>query len=485
MPITLDIDAIRVVTDAEDASADVAATDRPVRADDLEMLGVDEAFLTASGFEAELGATTLLPEAGPVVVAVGLGGDPLTAEGVRKAAGALWRAASKSASLGSTLPLVAAEELGAEVALQATCEGLMLASYRFDELKGSPKDPAALTAITVVAPDGVDVDAVLSRARAVAEGVALARDLVNRPGGSLTATQLADAAVAAAELAGIESEVWGPDRLAEEGCGGLLGVNAGSTEEPRLVRLTYRPAGESRGTVHFVGKGITFDTGGLNLKPFEGMQTMKIDMGGAAAVIGAMRAVSALAPDVTVVGTCCCTDNQPGPTATKPGDVLRIRNGKTVEVLNTDAEGRLVLADGLSLAAEDEPDLIVDLATLTGACMVALGLDYAGLMGNDDAAIARVESAAGASGEKVWHLPLPAEYRKQLDSEVADLRNIGSGRFGGTLVAGLFLEAFVGDVPWVHLDIAGPVTTETAAGEFAKGATGFGVRTLLELVSSW
>ncbi len=485
MPITLDIDAIRVVTDAEDASADVAATDRPVRADDLEMLGVDEAFLTASGFEAELGATTLLPEAGPVVVAVGLGGDPLTAEGVRKAAGALWRAASKSASLGSTLPLVAAEELGAEVALQATCEGLMLASYRFDELKGSPKDPAALTAITVVAPDGVDVDAVLSRARAVAEGVALARDLVNRPGGSLTATQLADAAVAAAELAGIESEVWGPDRLAEEGCGGLLGVNAGSTEEPRLVRLTYRPAGESRGTVHFVGKGITFDTGGLNLKPFEGMQTMKIDMGGAAAVIGAMRAVSALAPDVTVVGTCCCTDNQPGPTATKPGDVLRIRNGKTVEVLNTDAEGRLVLADGLSLAAEDEPDLIVDLATLTGACMVALGLDYAGLMGNDDAAIARVESAAGASGEKVWHLPLPAEYRKQLDSEVADLRNIGSGRFGGTLVAGLFLEAFVGEVPWVHLDIAGPVTTETAAGEFAKGATGFGVRTLLELVSSW
>jgi leucyl aminopeptidase len=485
VPITLDIDAIRVVTDAEDASADVAATDRPVRADDLEMLGVDEAFLTASGFEAELGATTLLPEAGPVVVAVGLGGDPLTAEGVRKAAGALWRAASKSASLGSTLPLVAAEELGAEVALQATCEGLMLASYRFDELKGSPKDPAALTAITVVAPDGVDVDAVLSRARAVAEGVALARDLVNRPGGSLTATQLADAAVAAAELAGIESEVWGPDRLAEEGCGGLLGVNAGSTEEPRLVRLTYRPAGESRGTVHFVGKGITFDTGGLNLKPFEGMQTMKIDMGGAAAVIGAMRAVSALAPDVTVVGTCCCTDNQPGPTATKPGDVLRIRNGKTVEVLNTDAEGRLVLADGLSLAAEDEPDLIVDLATLTGACMVALGLDYAGLMGNDDAAIARVESAAGASGEKVWHLPLPAEYRKQLDSEVADLRNIGSGRFGGTLVAGLFLEAFVGEVPWVHLDIAGPVTTETAAGEFAKGATGFGVRTLLELVSSW
>ena len=215
------------------------------------------------------------------------------------------------------------------------------------------------------------------------------------------------------------------------------------------------------------------------------MKEMKIDMGGAAAVIGAMAAIAAYAPDLTVIGTCCCTDNQPGPTATKPGDVLNIRNGKTVEVLNTDAEGRLVLADGLSLAAEGQPDLIVDLATLTGACLVALGQRYAGLMGNNDDAITKVQTAANKANERVWHLPLPDEYRKQLDSEIADLQNIGSGRFGGTLVAGLFLQEFVDETPWVHLDIAGPVTTDETEAEFPKGATGFGVRTLIEIVNNW
>lgn len=481
MPITLPIDAITVVTDGTTPAT--AAIDRPVRADDLEMLGTPDGYLTASGFEGKLGSTVLLPEAGPVAVAVGLGSDALNAPAIREAAASLYTATSKVGSMSTTLAVVGTDDVGAEVALQATLEGLLLASYQFDELKGEPAEPAALEQIVVVSPDGVDADAVVARAAAVANGVALARDLVNRPGGSLTATQLADAAVAASD--GLEVEVWGPDRLEAERCGGLLGVNAGSTEEPRLVRMTYRPQGASRATVHLVGKGITFDTGGLNLKTFDGMQTMKIDMGGAAAVVGAMSAVATLAPDVTVVGTCCCTDNQPGPTATMPGDVLRIRNGKTVEVLNTDAEGRLVLADGLSLATEEEPDLIIDLATLTGACMVALGLEYAGLMGNDDDAVERVEAAARGAGERVWHLPLPREYRKQLDSEVADLRNIGTGRFGGTLTAGLFLQEFVGDTPWVHLDIAGPVTTDSARGEFAKGATGFGVRTLLAVVSGW
>ena len=483
MPLTLSPDAIRIVAPGDDV--ETTATDRPVRSDDLDMLGASPAFLTASGFEGKLGSTALLPESGPVVVAVGLGDEDLTPADLRKAAASLYRASSKTESLASTLAVVGSTDLGADVALQAVIEATLLASYRFDELKGEPDDADELVSIVLVAPDGVDADATKSKAVAVAEGVALARDLVNRPGGSLTATQLADAAVDAATAAGIESEVWGPEQLAQERCGGILGVNAGSTEEARLVRLTYRPEGESKGTVHFVGKGITFDTGGLNLKTFDGMQTMKIDMGGAAAVIGAMRAVAAVAPDVTVVGTCCCTDNQPGPTATKPGDVLHIRNGKTVEVLNTDAEGRLVLADGLSMASEESPDLIVDLATLTGACMVALGLEYAGLMGNDDTAIARVERAAGGAGERVWHLPLPSEYRKQLDSEVADLRNIGTGRFGGTLTAGLFLQEFVAESPWVHLDIAGPVTTDNVSGEFAKGATGFGVRTLLELLSGW
>ena len=483
MPNALDISSINVVTSTD--NDDSAARDRPITGDDLETLGVGNDFLAASGFEAKLGQAALLPEESPVVVAIGLGTEELTAADVRSAAAALWRACAELESVTTLLPMMAAPALGAEVGLQAVMEGLLLASYRFDELKGTADNTSRLNRVTLVAPDGVDSEVVLAKASATAEAIALARDLVNRPGGSLTATQLADEAVAVGESSGLEVEVWDRERLTEERCGGILGVNAGSSEEPRLVRLTWRPEGESRATLHLVGKGITFDTGGLNLKTFEGMKEMKIDMGGAAAVIGAMKAIAAHSPDITVVGTCCCTDNQPGPTATKPGDVLHIRNGKTVEVLNTDAEGRLVLADGLSLAAEDQPDLVIDLASLTGACLVALGQKYAGLMGNDEQAISRAQTAASQAGERVWHLPLPTEYRKQLDSQTADVSNIGSGRFGGTLVAGLFLQEFVGDTPWVHLDIAGPVTTDEIEGEFAKGATGFGVRTLLEIATSW
>jgi len=479
----LEISAINVVVAGADEAS--AATDRPIKENELETLGVTQNFLAASGFEGKLGQTVLLPEQDPIVIAVGLGGQEITEPSVRSAAASLWRASKHLDSITSLLPLTTATEIGAEVALQATVEGMLLASYRYDELKGSPEERSSLQQVTLVVPDGVDSAAALSRAEAVANAIALTRDLVNRPGGSLSAVQLADEAVNVAEQSGLEVEVWDRERLIEERCGGMLGVNAGSTEEPRMVRLTWRPNGESRGTIHFVGKGITFDTGGLNLKPFEGMKEMKIDMGGAAAVIGAMAAVAAHNPDLTIMGTCCCTDNQPSPTATKPGDVLNIRNGKTVEVLNTDAEGRLVLADGLSIAAEETPDLIVDLATLTGACLVALGSQYAGLMGNNEEAIARVEAAANKAGERLWHLPLPNEYRKQLDSDVADLRNIGSGRFGGTLVAGLFLQEFVDETPWVHLDIAGPVTTEEQEAEFPKGATGFGVRTLLEIVNNW
>jgi len=483
MPNALEISSITIVASAADD--DSAARDRPITGNDLETLGVSDNFLAASGFEAKVGQAALLPEQSPIVIAIGLGTDEPSAADIRTAASALWRACAQLESVTTLLPLIAAPALGAEVALQAVIEGLLLASYRFDELKGSPEATSQLNQVTLVAPDGVDGDLVLARAGATAEAIALTRDLVNRPGGSLTATQLADEAVAVGESSGLEVELWDRERLAQEGCGGILGVNAGSSEEPRLVRLTWRPEDESRATLHLVGKGITFDTGGLNLKTFEGMKEMKIDMGGAAAVIGAMKAIAAHSPDVTVIGTCCCTDNQPGPTATKPGDVLHIRNGKTVEVLNTDAEGRLVLADGLSLATEDQPDLIIDLATLTGACLVALGQRYAGLMGNDEQAISRVQTAARQAGERVWHLPLPTEYRKQLDSQTADLSNIGSGRFGGTLIAGLFLQEFVGDTPWVHLDIAGPVTTDEIEGEFTKGATGFGVRTLLEIATGW
>ena len=483
MPNQLTISSINVIA-SEDENI-TTAKDRPVRSGELDGLGVSEDFLIANGFEGKTKQTLLLPQQEGLAIALGLGDQPITAADARATAATLWHSSKHLDSLTSSLPLSIAPDLGDETALQAVVEGLLLASYRFDELKGTPDTAPNLHQIDLLVADDVDSAAVLKKAEAVASAIALSRDLVNRPGGSLSATQLADEAMLVAENTGLEIEIWDKQQLIEERCGGIIGVNAGSLEEPRLVRLTWRPKAQSSGTIHFVGKGITFDTGGLNLKTFEGMKEMKIDMGGAAAVIGAMAAVAAYAPDVTVIGTCCCTDNQPSPTATKPGDVLKIRNGKTVEVLNTDAEGRLVLADGLSIAAEDEPDLIVDLATLTGACMVALGQRYGGLMGNNEAAIGKVQTAAALANELVWHLPLPNEYRKQLDSEIADLQNIGSGRFGGTLVAGLFLQEFVGETPWVHLDIAGPVTTDENEAEFPKGATGFGVRTLIEIVNNW
>ena len=234
-----------------------------------------------------------------------------------------------------------------------------------------------------------------------------------------------------------------------------------------------------------VGKGITFDSGGLSIKSVDGMMTMKTDMSGAAAVLATMSALRDLQVDVRVVGIMPTTENMPGGRAIKPGDVLRARNGKTIEVLNTDAEGRLVLADGLSLAAEERPDAIVDVATLTGACVVALGRQIAGLMGNDDRLVARVKDASERSGEQVWHLPLPDDYRRQIDSEVADIKNVGSSGQAGALAAGLFLREFVGQVPWAHLDIAGPAFAESAppAPYLPSGGTGFGVRTLLRYLA--
>ena len=268
----------------------------------------------------------------------------------------------------------------------------------------------------------------------------------------------------------------------------MLGVNKGSDEPPRLIKLTYSPRNPS-GSVALVGKGIMFDSGGLSLKSGEGMMSMKIDMSGAAAVLATMSVLKTTKPKVKVVGFLCCTDNMPSGTALKPGDVITIRNGKTVEVLNTDAEGRLVLADGLSLAVEENVDAIVDLATLTGAVVGALGNRIAGVMGNDDDWMGQVRSAAARADENVWPLPLPTEYRRFLDSPVADMKNIGGtsvlgsgGGGGGALTAGLFLKEFVGDTPWVHIDLAGPAMADADDSYVSRGGTGFGVRTLVELL---
>jgi leucyl aminopeptidase len=325
----------------------------------------------------------------------------------------------------------------------------------------------------------------LERGARLAAAVCLARDLINEPAGDLTPQRLAEVATEVADHeGGLTVTVLDEAAIIAERLGGLLGVAAGSTQPPRLIELVYEPA-DPVATVAIVGKGITFDSGGLSIKPADGMETMKTDMSGAAAVLAAMSTLPAFAPNVKVVAIIPASENMPGGSATKPGDVLRIRNGKTVEVLNTDAEGRLVLADALSLAVEAGVDAILDLATLTGACKVALGTRVAGLMGNHAGWMGQVQAAADAVGEPVWPLPLPDDYRKQIDSEIADLKNIGSGRWAGALTAGLFLKEFVGSVPWAHLDIAGPARSDDDDGYLTKGGTGFGVRTIVQTLMNF
>jgi leucyl aminopeptidase len=291
---------------------------------------------------------------------------------------------------------------------------------------------------------------------------------------------LADRAVAAAKESGLDVEVFDKDKLEVMGLGGLLGVNRGSTEPPRMVRLTYSPR-NARGHLVMVGKGITYDSGGISLKPSDPMHAnMKMDMSGAAAVLASMSALKALGCRTKVTGYLMCTDNRPSGSAMAMGDVLKFRNGKTSEIHNTDAEGRLVLADGLSLAVEQKPDAIVDIATLTGACMAALGPKIAGVLGSHQGFIDQVVSAAKEADEPIWQLPLERSYRRLLDSNVADMKNVG-GPYGGAITAALFLNEFTGDVPWAHLDIAGPMNVDGDDGWLSRGATGYGTRLLTNL----
>jgi leucyl aminopeptidase len=449
--------------------------------------GLDPAYLGSQGFEAKPGQSCVVPgTAGHVVVALGLGpASEATVATYRKAAAALARAAHRQTHLAIDVLDSVPEGIERPAVAQAVAEGVLLGAYRYTALKSDP-ERNHIESLTVVGKGGKRVQASLERGRAVGEAVRVARDLVNQPGGTLTPTAFADRAQELAELKGFDIEVFDRDAVEAEKLGGLLGVNRGSTEPPRFVKLSWEPGGKPRGTVALVGKGITFDSGGLSLKPSESMIGMKGDMAGAAAVLATFSALDAVQPPVRVLGYLPLTDNMPGGDATRVGDVLRIRNGTTVEVLNTDAEGRLVLADALVLATEDEPDAIVDLATLTGACMVALGTRIAGLMGNNEGFVDQVRAAADAEGEPVWPLPLPREMRASIDSDVADIKNISSTRWGGASVAGVFLQEFVGEgIPWAHLDIAGPADAAEDDGETRKGGTGFGVRTLLHLLSGF
>jgi leucyl aminopeptidase len=457
------------------------------------------AVLRSLGVTGRPDAVVRVPVAGagaPVVALTGVGkGTEPDHETLRRAAGAAARELAGTSLAAFALPLAD------ETALAAVAEGVLLGAYAFGRyrVRSAEGRPAPLEQAVVVAPEAVagSADDAVRRAGVLADAVAVVRDLVNTPPSDLYPASFAEAAGDAVAQLPVEVSVLDEEQLADGGYGGLLGVGKGSARPPRLVRLDYAPDG-ARGHVALVGKGITFDSGGLSIKPAAGMEEMKSDMAGAAAVLGTVVAAARLGLPVRVSGWLALAENMPSGTAQRPSDVLTVRGGRTVEVLNTDAEGRLVLADAIVAACETGPDLVVDVATLTGAQMVALGRRVSAVMANDDGLRERLVRAAGQAGELLWPMPLPPELRASLDSPVADLANIGE-RFGGMLVAGIFLSEFVGTrpagreggegdpgeqkVPWAHVDIAGPsFNSKDAHGYTPVGGTGVMVRTLVRLL---
>ena len=488
--------------DARSAAADALiigvtqGTDGPVPASGSEDIDAAlgntlAATLSALGATGRQDELTKIPSAGrtaaPLIVAAGLGpedqgGERARLESLRRAAGSAVRALTggKTQSIALSLPAGDAAET------EAVALGALLGRYSFTRYRTSAANGAAttnspsLTVLSAVA----GADDAARRAHALADGITLVRDLVNTSPSQLYPETFAAEAARVADGAGLTIEILDDQALADGGYGGLTGVGQGSVHPPRLVRLAYQHPGATK-TVVFAGKGITFDSGGLSLKPPKAMEAMKSDMGGAAAVLGALQAIATLKPEVNVVGYLPMAENMPGGRAQRPSDVITIFGGKTVEVLNTDAEGRLVLADALARSAQDKPDLIIDVATLTGAQLVALGPRIAGVMASNDELAAAVADTARQAGEQAWPMPLPEELRKGLDSTVADIANVAGERFGGMLVAGLFLKEFVPEgTRWAHVDIAGPAFHEGEAyGYTPKGGTGAAVRMLVQVAT--
>ncbi|MEU0539217.1 leucyl aminopeptidase [Nocardia sp. NPDC005978] len=412
------------------------------------------------------------------VLAVGLGAaDKVDAEQIRKSAGAAGRALT---GVGTAITTLSGIDIG------AAAEGIYLGAYQFSAFKSGKSAPKAgdqpVQRVEFLVPDAGFGEEALFRARSVAEAVATARDFVNTPPSDLFPAEFANRAAELAKAAGLQVEVLDEKELADKGYGGIIGVGKGSSRPPRLVRITYA-GGDPK--VALIGKGITFDTGGISIKPAQGMENMTSDMGGAAAVIATVLLAARLSLPLTVTATVPMAENMPSATAQRPGDVLVQYGGTTVEVINTDAEGRLILADAIVRASEDEPDYIIDVATLTGAQMVALGTRTPGVMGTDDFRD-RVAEISRSVGENGWAMPLPAELRGDLNSRVADLANVAPHRWGGMLSAALFLKEFVPEgVQWAHLDVAGPAyNTGGPFGYIGKGGTGVPVRTLIATLES-
>ena len=419
---------------------------------------------------------------------VGLGKlSKATVDGVREAAGTAVRFAKPRGIRELTLALPSPESLPQAGVARAAVEGALVGDFDADTYRSERKDQS-IQALTVAAPADADraaTEAAIAEGVIVGESQNLARSLVNEPGNKLTPTILGQRAALMAQEVGRGWEVHSTEMLHQLKMGAFWSVAQGSAEPPALIVLRYEPEGVSEGPVlGLVGKGITFDTGGISIKPADNMEKMKYDMAGGAAMIGAMRAIALLKPKVRVIAIVCAAENMPSDTAQKPGDVQTAMSGKTIEIINTDAEGRLVLADGITYARQLGATHLIDAATLTGAISVALGKSTAGVFSNNDATYAKFEAALAVSGEKFWRLPLGEEYAELIKSDIGDIKNTG-GRYGGASTAAEFLHTFAEDTPWIHLDIAGVAWVEESRPHIAKGPSGIGVRSILEWVRSF
>ncbi len=472
--------AVGILEGETELSGDLAKLDQKLAGAISELIADEE-------FEGKSGSTAVSRLGGknPIrkIVLVGLGkAEDLSVDSWRNAAAEIARVAKKDPSLGINIP--SGLESPTEVA-QAITEAIILALHEDNRFKSEPesKEPK-LETIELIGLAGQDQ--AIAKGTTIAEGVIFARELVNAPANEVTPVTMAETAQQLAQDYGLEIKILEESDCAtfEQGMGAYIGVGKASEIPPKFIHLTYKPQGTAKRKVAIVGKSLTFDSGGLNLKPSgSGIETMKMDMGGGAATLGAAKAIAQLKPDVEVHFICAATENMISGKAMHPGDILKAANGKTIEVNNTDAEGRLTLADALVYAEKLEVDAIVDLATLTGACVVALGNDIAGLWSNDETLAQEMKTAAELAGEKFWQLPMEEKYFEGLKSQIADMKNTGP-RAGGSITAALFLKQFIKDTPWMHLDVAGPVWTDSASGVNNKGATGFPVRTLVNWVSS-
>lgn len=459
---------------------------------DVHLDGLISEYLDSGDFTAELNQTALLRTRGripaPRVLLVGLGKpEAFTADHLRQASAS---AASSVRKLGveTMAMLLPACDLDPTDMAQVITEGTLLGLYTLKTYKSpKPEDKDHLRELRILGPDNKIQSALskgVKRGQILAEAVALARDLANSPGNDVNPSYLADTAKRIAKETDLKCNILDEADMAKLKMGCLLGVAQGSEQPPVLISLEHNPNGSSEAPIVLIGKGITFDSGGISIKPAANMEDMKMDMSGGAAVLGTMQALAKLNYPRRVIGMVPASENLPSGTAVKPGDILRAMSGKTVEVINTDAEGRLVLADAIAYAVETyKPERMIDLATLTGAVVVALGSEATGMMGTDDEMMERLRKAGDHSAERVWQLPLYEEYSKQIASEFADIKNVG-GREAGSIIGGAFLKEFVGETPWVHLDIAGTAWTTNGNPYVPKGATGVGIRLLVDALEA-